>query len=153
MDQPLSRFVEVRSRVLEALHRFPARSRTDVLFDEWSLKDVVAHLAGWDTYFTAILTCLETGEEAPFWGNMTEFNKASVGKRRALPWESVYDEFVAAGDEFIHRYGQLSKKTAGARFWKARPYTPANIVDINIHHYGKSHLPDMERRLAVLVGQ
>lgn len=153
MNQPISRFHEVRSRVLQAMQRFPARSRNDVLFGEWSLKDVVAHLTGWDQYFTSILRCLETGEKAPFWGNMADFNKASVEKRRALPWKAVYDEFVAAGDEFIRHYGQLSEATADTRFWKGKPYTPAKIVEINIHHYAKSHLPEIERRLASVAGQ
>jgi hypothetical protein len=135
------------------LRRFPPGRRDDLLFRDWSLKDVVAHLTGWDQYFTAILKCLETGEKAPFWGSITQFNKASVAKRRALAWKTVYDEFVAAGDEFIRCYGQLSEKTAGTRFWKAKPYTPAKIVDINIHHYAKSHLPEIERKLAVVRGE
>lgn len=152
MDKPISRFVEVRNQLLEALRRFPARSRNEILFAEWTLKDVVAHLAGWDQYFTAILECLETGEKAPFWGNMTEFNKASVGKRKSAPWKAVYDEFVAAGEEFMRRYGELSEETANTRFWKGRPYTPAMIIEINVHHYAKSHLPEIEKKLAAVAG-
>jgi len=150
MYQPIERFAEVREQVLHAIRRFPAQRREDELFGEWTLKDLVAHLTGWDVYFTTILSCLETGEKAPYWGNMNKFNEASVGKRRDSSWKKVYDEFVAAGREFIRCYGQLSDKAAERRFWKSKSYTPASIVRINIHHYAKSHLPEIEKVLAAL---
>jgi hypothetical protein len=150
MYQPVERFAEVRDQVLDAIRRFPARHRKDVLFGEWSLKDLVAHLTGWDVYFTTILRCLETAEKAPYWGNITKFNEASVEKRRASSWKKVYEEFVVAGHEFIRCYGQLSEKTAETRFWKSKSYTPASIIRINIHHYAKSHLPEIEKKIAAL---
>ena len=107
MDELISHFVEVRAEFLDVLGRFPARRRGDVLFGKWNLKDLVAHLAGWDQYFVELLVSLQAGEEPPYWGNMTKFNEASVQKRRESPWEVVYDEFVAAGDEFIRCCTQL----------------------------------------------
>jgi hypothetical protein len=153
MDQPISRFVEARSRLLDALQRFPSRHRNDVLFDQWSLKDLVAHLTGWDQYFAAILASLQEGQEPPFWGKLREFNEASVGKRRALSWKKVHGEFVAAGDGFIRAYGELSPKTAHTKFWNGKSYTPARIIDINAHHYGESHLPEIEAMLVKLAGE
>ena len=80
MDQPVAEFAGVRAELLAALRQFPAKNRNDILFGEWSLKDVTAHLAGWDRYFTDILECLEAAEEAPYWGTIKRFNEASVEK-------------------------------------------------------------------------
>lgn len=149
MDELLSQFIEVRDELIETLHRFPAPSRSVVLFGDWNLKDVVAHLTGWDRYFIDILDSLQAGEEPPYWGSMTKFNEASVQKRKETSWEVVLGEFVASGDEFIHRYNQLPAGYWDVRFWKGRSYTPVRILEVNIHHYG-SHLPQVKRKLARL---
>jgi hypothetical protein len=149
MNELLSQFTEVRDEFIEILQRFPAPRRSAVLFGEWNLKDVIAHLTGWDRYFTDILDCLQAGEEPAYWGNMTKFNEVSVQKRRESSWEVVYDEFVATGEEFIHRYDQLPEELRGGKFWRGRSYTPVRILEVNIHHYG-SHLAQVKRKLARL---
>lgn len=71
-------------------------------------------------------------------------------KRRHSSWEAVYGEFTAAGEGFIDRYGRLSAGLFASRIWPGRPYTPAKILRINLHHYGKSHLPEITTTLAAL---
>jgi hypothetical protein len=148
MDELVSQFEEVRAEFLDVLRQFPARNRSRILFGKWSLKDVVAHLTGWDQYFVDILISLQAGEEPPYWGNMDKFNEASVQKRRKKPWRAVYDEFVDAGDEFIRCYTQLPTELRDARFWKGRSYTPIRILEIDIHHYAVSHLKPIKKALA-----
>jgi hypothetical protein len=138
------------SNFLKSWTAFPRRVESAVLFGDWNLKDVVAHLTGWDRYFIDILDALQAGEEPPYWGNMTKFNEASVQKRRESSWEVVNDEFVATGEEFIHRYNQLPAEYREVSFWKGRSYTPVRMLEINIHHYGKSHLPQIKKKLARL---
>lgn len=46
MEGRLIHFGEVRAEFLEVLRAFPAVRRNEILFGEWSLKDVVAHLVG-----------------------------------------------------------------------------------------------------------
>jgi hypothetical protein len=150
MDELLSQFTEIREEFIEILDRFPPARRGEVLFSDWNLKDVVAHLTGWDRYFIDILDALRTGHAPPYWGNMTKFNEAAVQKRRKSSWEIVYDEFVATGEEFIHRYNQLPAEYREARFWKGKSYTPFRILEINIHHYGKSHLQQIKKKLSRL---
>lgn len=150
MDKLLSQFKEIREEFVEILDRFPAPSRSVVLFGDWNLKDVLAHLTGWDRYFIDILDALQAGEEPPYWGNMSKFNEASVQKRRESSWEVVFDDFVATGEAFIHCYNQLPAEYREVRFWKGRSYTPVRMLEINIHHYGKSHLPQVKRKLVRL---
>jgi hypothetical protein len=148
MEGRLIHFGEVRAEFLEVLRAFPAARRNEILFGEWSLKDVVAHLIGWDAYFADILASLKAGKEPPYWGSISRFNEPSVQRRRSASWEVVHDEFVVAGDEFLLRYAQLSPNLWHVRFWKGKRYTPATILDVNLHHYAKSHLPQVKRHLS-----
>ncbi|MGD8555598.1 MAG: hypothetical protein PVJ32_09190, partial [Anaerolineales bacterium] len=77
MDQRLSEFTQARQAVIEAIDHFPDDRVDEILFGEWSLKDVLAHLTGWDQYFVEILRLLRSGTEAPHWGSIAKFNQAS----------------------------------------------------------------------------
>ncbi|MGD8759218.1 MAG: ClbS/DfsB family four-helix bundle protein [Anaerolineales bacterium] len=150
MDQRLSEFTQARQAVIEAIDHFPDDRVDEILFGEWSLKDVLAHLTGWDQYFVEILRLLRSGKEAPHWGSIAKFNQASVQRRAADGWIEVYDEFIAGGEAFINAYGGLATNEANARFWEGKSYTPNRIIEVNAHHYGKSHLPQIKRRLVSL---
>jgi hypothetical protein len=44
MNELLCQFINVRDEFLETVQRFPAPRRSEVLFGEWSIKEVIAHL-------------------------------------------------------------------------------------------------------------
>lgn len=148
MDELLDRFQEIRAEFINVLQRFPASERMERLFDQWCLKDVVAHLAGWDRYFVDIVVALEEGDKPPYWGSMVQFNEISVEKRKDQPWESVFDEFVANSEAFVQRYKQIPEAMWAARFWEHKSITPIKMLEINIHHYEKDHLAKVKEVLA-----
>jgi hypothetical protein len=150
MEELLDQFTEVREELIGLIRRFPASKRTEQLFHLWSLKEVVAHLAGWDRYFTDIVAALESGEEPPYWKSMTKFNEASLEKRKDETWDSVFAEFVANGEAFVRCYKQIPQSLQHTRFWKRKSYTPAQVLEINIHHYKNDHLSEIKRVLSSL---
>ncbi len=150
MDALLDRFENIRAEFIDVLDHFPDSKRTERLFNDWNLKEVVAHLAGWDRYFTEIADALEAGEEPPYWKSMTRFNEASVEKRKDEPWDSVFKEFVSSGEAIIHCYKQLPASLQDAKFWKNKSYTPVQMLEINIHHYENDHLAKIKKVLARL---
>jgi hypothetical protein len=150
LDERISEFRRVRAILLDVLDQYPDDRVDEVLFDEWSLKSVVAHLSGWDRYFTDILRDLESGRKALYWGSIQEFNEGSVAHRIDLNWSDVYKEFIEAGEAFIESYRQASPSLVEEKFWANRSYTPAEILEVNIHHYAESHLPQLEAGLAII---
>ena len=56
---------------------------------EWTPKDVVAHLIGWDASLCSFITDPE-GFDPPH--DVHAFNTQSVAKRQSLAWEVVMDE-------------------------------------------------------------
>jgi hypothetical protein len=148
MDELLDRFQEIRTEFIDVLRRFHASKRTERLFNPWCLKDAVAHLAGWDRYFVDIVDALEAGEKPAYWGSMAKFNAASVEKRKDQSWDSVFDEFVTNGEAFIRRCNHIPESMWTARFWDHKSITPVQMLEINIHHYGKDHLAAVKKVLA-----
>ena len=58
---------------------------------EWSAKDVVAHLAGWDEALHEFITAPENFNPDPL-HDIHTFNATSVAKRQAQSWVETVDE-------------------------------------------------------------
>lgn len=56
-DQIISRLTEVRGRILEAASSLPVEKQDEIFLGVWSVKDLLAHLVGWD------FTNIEAGRE------------------------------------------------------------------------------------------
>ncbi|MEM8535900.1 MAG: maleylpyruvate isomerase N-terminal domain-containing protein [Chloroflexota bacterium] len=56
---------------------------------EWTPREVVAHLTGWDASLCSFITDPE-GFDPPY--DAHAFNAQSVAKRQSLAWEAVVDE-------------------------------------------------------------
>ncbi|GMQ78615.1 MAG: hypothetical protein BMS9Abin02_1138 [Anaerolineae bacterium] len=68
---------------------------------EWSPKDIVAHLVGWDTeavYFLGLFAN-GTGDTYDYSFDIDDFNASSVKSREKLSWDEVIHELVHAHAE------------------------------------------------------
>ena len=147
MRELVNRFAEVRRDLLETVSGFPADRAGEAVCGEWDLRCVLAHIAGWDSYFTEIATLLRAGEDKiPYWGNIEEFNEASVKKREGRAWDEVNGEFVRGGEAFIEEYAGLEKQLWHKRFWEQGDPAPAWVVKINTEHYVE-HLEEIKEKL------
>jgi uncharacterized damage-inducible protein DinB len=145
MEQWLNRYTEVRQELIDLIKRFPENRVEEVLFGAWSLRQILAHLIGWDVYFTDLLKLLAAGQEPPYWGSIQEFNQLAIAQREDRTWQEVYDEFIQAGEAFIDTYSDVEDDVKDLRFWENRSYTPVKILKVNLHHYEKSHLPEIKK--------
>ncbi len=149
----ISRFVQVRRDLMRIVSRFPEEKAEEAVCGEWDIKCVLAHIVGWDTYFTMILRQLRLGKDVPYWGdnpiwgeNMEKRNRGLVKEREGRTWKEVREEFVRASGEFLEEYRHLAEKLWSRRFWVQRNPTPAWVVKHNIEHY-KEHLEEIEGKM------
>src|SRR5712692_8930968 len=63
----------------------------DVL-GQWSLKDIVAHLIGWDREAARRFRLFMAGPTEDLTYNVDEFNSQSVAARQHLSWDQVIEE-------------------------------------------------------------
>jgi len=82
--------------------------------DDWSAKDLIAHVAAWKERTVCELTALAKGQPAPEFGDLDEFNARVFADHRDLDWERVVstlelthrqlcDAILATPDELLVR--------------------------------------------------
>ncbi len=97
---PLAALIEAnaqeRAALLTAVDALPATRRTERWYGEWSLRDIVAHLAVWQDGWAAALEALTRGERplVPLFeegDSGAAFNAARAAEHTDDSWEQVMD--------------------------------------------------------------
>jgi hypothetical protein len=68
-DEIISSLIQARRKILDQAYRLPPEKRDEVFLGVWSIKDLLAHLVGWDyTNMDAVKSVLE-GELPQFYAH------------------------------------------------------------------------------------
>ncbi len=140
----LANFTRVRLGLATVVKSFPEGRIEEPLFGEWSMREMVSHINGWD-----ILTarCLQVFAQGliPVWaGTVEEINLQSIADRSALRWSLLVVENRLAGQRVIAAYNQVSSADWTRPIWPDRPeITPEQQILEDIQHYGDEHLPQI----------
>jgi hypothetical protein len=145
--ESVNRFAQVRGDLLKTVSSFPEAKAGEAVCGQWDIKCVLAHIAGWDAYFTAAVRLLKMGKDVPYRGDHVEkWNAAMVKEREGRTWNEVRDEFLKAGEDFLKEYGNLEGDLWNRRFWEQRKPTPAWVVEYNADHY-EGHTAEIKKKL------
>jgi hypothetical protein len=77
---------------------------------EWSAKQVVDHLTGWQVESIDILDRLLGSEEEKISFDINSFNADSVGKRTSLSWNESLAAFVDSFETFDRCLAEISEE-------------------------------------------
>jgi len=148
MKNKIEKFKRIRQSVKDLIDQFPENHRLDVLFDQWNLKDIVAHLNNWMVHDIDCLTALKEGRE-PYWEpDVDEFNRKGIEERKSIIWEKIYKEFIDLGDNLINIYETLPDNLWGKSIWqKYKNQTAHRFLDDDISHWESEHLGDLREKL------
>lgn len=147
MNKKIEKFNSVRDEFISLADRFPEEKRLDILFSDWSLKDVVSHLSNWMVHDIDCLTALKEGRE-PYWEpEIEEFNKKGIEARKGKNWEEIYKEFIDLGNELSSLYKTLPDNLWGKPIWKGRNETAMKFLEEDIDHLQNEHLPELKEKL------
>src|SRR5262245_25567284 len=100
----LERIRTARAELNEALSGLSEEQVSqDIAIGEWTVKDILAHLATWQNEATlGIKRAAEGAEVGPLIvGSIEEWNAARVNERRRLPLFDVMQEFNAVYDALL----------------------------------------------------
>jgi hypothetical protein len=120
------------------------------IYPGWSLKEFLAHLAGWDECTLAALEAHAIGNvpNTPAKIGIDDYNKLSIEKRKELPYARVSAEFEQVREELKARI-----RTLPAGKYKeplVYPWGPRGsvrkLVEIMIHHEIE-HVEELEQKL------
>lgn len=145
----VNQFDLARKELLDTVLSLTEEEAEAMVLGEWNAQYVLAHIAGWDTYFTSMAKQLRNGEEVPFRGDsIDEWNVRLVNERARKSWDEIRNEFVSAGEEFLAEYSGLATELWEQPFWIQRKPTPAWVVNHNTGHY-QQHLDETHRNLGL----
>jgi len=129
---------DVISAYLQLINLTPEDCRGSVLFDKWSLKDVLAHFCGWNELTIRDIERTLNGQEL-VWidgDEIDEFNANSVLIRQNDEWESVYREFKTNLDILLYTYEKLTPEEQELMMFDIS-LRESVVIDINhyIYHF------------------
>ena len=111
IDAILEGNAEARAALLEAIDALPAERRLEGWFgpEQWSVKDVLAHMARWQEAWSHALRLVAAGERPAVPGYEPNpddpdaadaaYNAASVAELRDEPWEAVLERLRSAREQ------------------------------------------------------
>lgn len=140
-------FQKASELFLKTIDDFPVDKRETVLFDQWSLKDILAHILGWHQLFLSNLDNLQKNNLPTDWGKIDDFNHQSVSRFHSQSFSSIYQNLLNTDRELINKLLSLTPEDWQKKFWPNRTYTPQKILEIEIKHYLKTHLPQIKKFL------
>ncbi len=91
---------QARAALVEAVDALSDEQRREVWFGQWSLHDVIAHIAAWQDGFAHALELMARGERPVIPGSQGDdfdaFNAASTEARKDHDWEQLMAELSTA---------------------------------------------------------
>jgi len=146
MKFEIKKLFQLRQQIINIIHQFPADKRQVILFDQWSLREILAHLSGWDVFTAESVEKFKSGKLPVWGGKINIFNQKSLEQREKLTWTEIYNEFIASSQKMIDQYQSIDDKLWNQKIWPDKSYTPAKFLKIDIDHY-QDHLEEIKKKI------
>lgn len=120
------------------------------LYPTWTIKELLAHLAGWDDACIASLGAFAAGDvpATPASRGIDPYNESTVHEREALSLEQVIREWELSRADFIAAIHDLPDEKVREPFvlpWGSRG-TLADMVHVFTHH-DENHVVEIRAKL------
>ena len=104
----------------------------------WTIKEVVAHITGWDDATIEMLRAHATGEpiDAPRWMSIDHYNAQTVETRQSLSYQQVVSEWERTRDQLAAVLDEMPEERYAeplVYLW-GQTGTVAQLVAIMVHH-------------------
>lgn len=144
----IKEFKEARADLIDTVKQFPKDKKEEVLFDKWSLKDILVHLTGWGLHQIDTLRKFQKGKRIITPDNLkASINEDRVAKGKNVDWDTVFKQFINIGEELVLEYDSLPSSLWDRRIWATKEITPKECIQIEINHYKSTHGPQIKKVL------
>jgi len=115
---------------------------------EWTLQDVLGHVADWEWVGVEGLRCMAAGQspQVEYIESIDAWNQAHREARRDQPWEQVWDDFHAAREALVAVLRDMARDDLARSF--AFPWGPQGTayqwVGVYVSH-DREHARDLEQ--------
>lgn len=147
MKALIQKYKKARAQFVTVIDAFPIEKREIVLFGEWSLKDLMAHITGWEKQSLKQVAYLLHGTPLSWVDNVDDFNAQCVHESTSKDWQAVYDELIESGSEMIHTYEQLPESEWYKQAGPHPKFTPKRFLEASTEHYQREHLMQIKEQM------
>jgi uncharacterized protein (TIGR03083 family) len=140
------------ARLLGSIAALPEDKQRSTVYEQWTVKEMLAHIAAWDRELVRGLDELLVGRRPALAGyGEADFNARVVEASRALPLDQVLAEFRDAHEALMDRIEALTdgqwELATDHRWSNGEPMTVASLFGYTYQgetHYG-GHASEIER--------
>lgn len=147
MDELIQQFQKARETLLETIEEFPEEKQEEILFDEWTLQEVIIHIQAWDKLTLDTLIALSENREAPRVRNVDVFNGGAIALYREHSWDSILELFTQTSIELENTYTNFPQELWEKQISESSDLTPKVLLQNKIDHYLKEHLPQIKSKM------
>jgi len=145
-DQVISDLVEARRKILDAASSLPPAQQDEVFLGIWSVKDLLAHLVGWDFANVEAAQAILAGEVPAFYScydrNWKTLNARLVAEYKKDDYAELLSSVEDSHQELIGFLKTIPAegfdKDKGVRF-KGYKVTIARLLQVEAKDEGKHH--------------
>jgi hypothetical protein len=115
------------------------------IYDEWTAKDVLGHVASWHLSFARnLLAAVENRKPNPFKGSLTEVNEVEVARMALVSAEDLVEKIQEAQALIEANIGNPAV-TAIAYKKGSRDYSPLEHLEV-VRNHVRGHLKDVKAK-------
>ena len=146
MEDTLGYYRRAREDFLKAIARFPQELRDRPLFGEWSLKDVLAHIIGWESLSIEKAEAVKKGITPDWVSDVEEQNRKAAEQYKGAGWDEMYQRLVQSGEGMLSAYQSLPPHFWDKQVGPDPKSTPRHFLEEEARHY-EGHLKEVNEVL------
>jgi hypothetical protein len=141
--EQIEQFTRIRLGLSTVVSGITDEQSMAVITGEWNLRQVVAHINGWDYLTKLYLADLVLGKVPAWGGEEADINIRSIAERSNMTWPTLKREHRLLGQLVIAAYNTVPTRLWHKPIWPDHDITPEKSILDDIHHYGEEHLPQI----------
>lgn len=144
ISDTMTELKRARDELFSAVESFPADKRPDVLFDKWSLKEILSHINGWNLLRIMELNLLLQNKPIDKIADFDACNLMFVKERTGKSWDYVYSELITSSNALVGAYSKLPEKVFTSKIWNDSRKTVLDWLRIDLDHWAE-HLKEIKK--------
>lgn len=145
--QDIDKLQKIRLELVKVFENSPENLRNSLFFNQWSVRNILAHLNGWLELDISHFEALLNKKEACWAPDIEKFNVKSVEKRADESYENLLEEFRTLSEQILKLYQNLPNELWNKQFISSHNLTPAISLKEEINHWQK-HLDAIKAEIS-----
>lgn len=152
-EEQVKEFKDLHNAFMKLVNQVPTEQRETVLFDQWSLKDILAHIGAWNLWSVQHVGHVIKKENV-YWEGVEEFNQRVVAESKDWKFEEVIKDLNSSVTKLVDTYKRLPEKIwdtsitfTNVSTEENKNYTPRYFLVEDIGHYKDEHIPQLQESL------